>query len=45
MKVSYTSEVSSTTITEGQTESGYWLHNPWVSNHGYDYRIQINYAF
>jgi hypothetical protein len=44
-KVSFTSDHPMTNITEAQTEEGYWINNPWVSNKQFDYKIQVDYAF
>ena len=43
-KISYTKDFSSTKIVEAQSESGYWVTNPLVSNNNIDFRLQINYA-
>jgi hypothetical protein len=45
IKYSFTNNFQNTTITEAQTESGYWITNPWENNRQSDYKIQVNYAF
>ena len=45
IKYSFTNHFEDTTITESQTESGYWISNPWKNNRQSDYKIQVNYAF
>ena len=45
MKYSFTNSFENTTITEAQTESGYWITNPWENNRQSDYKVQVNYAF
>ena len=45
LKYSFTNYFEDTTITEAQTQSGYWITNPNVNNRQSDYKIQVNYAF
>jgi len=45
LKYSFTNDFQNTTITEAQTESGYWITNPLENNSQSDYKIQVNYAF
>ena len=45
MKYSFTNSFENTTITEAQTESGYWITNPWENSRQSDYKVQVNYAF
>ena len=44
-KVSFTSDYPTTTIVQGQSASGEWINNPWVSKNQFDYKIQVDYAF
>ena len=45
LKYTITNYFTSTTVTEAQTTSGYWIDNPAISNKESNYRIQIDYAF
>ena len=45
LKYTLTEHFPSTTITEGQTESGNWISNPLVNDKYSDYKIQVDYAF
>ena len=45
IKYSFTNYFENTTITESQTESGYWISNPFENKRQSDYKIQVNYAF
>ena len=45
LKYSFTNYFEDTTISESQTQSGYWISNPTVNNRQSDYKIQVNYAF
>ena len=44
IKFSLTHQFPSTTTSNAQTESGYWIDNPLINSNSSDYRIQINYA-
>jgi hypothetical protein len=43
-KFSHSIDAPSTRVTEGQTDAGNWLHNPYVSGENTDFRIQVDYA-
>ena len=45
LKYSITDDFSSTTITQGKTNSGDLISNPLVNDKRSDYKIQVDYAF
>ena len=43
-KVSSSNDAPSTRIVDGQTQDGYFVTNPLLTNENLDFRLQISYA-